>query len=184
LPERPLGEPLGEEIAMSSSLLEAAFAHHVWAMARIIDACRSLTAEELDSSVVGTRGPVFETLHHLVDSDTEYLFILTGDRAFVDVGRPSLAELRAVVDRNGRAWGALIAGSPDPDEPVHEVDETDGFERSAPIGFRLAQALHHGTDHRSQICTALTALGVEPPGVDVWTFGVDSGRIEERMPEG
>lgn len=31
-----------------------------------------------------------------------------------------------------------------------------------------AQALHHGTDHRSQICTALTTLGVEPLLIDVW----------------
>ena len=38
------------------------------------------------------------------------------------------------------------------------------------MGIRLAQALHHGTDHRSQICTALTTLGVEPPEIDVWAF--------------
>jgi uncharacterized damage-inducible protein DinB len=45
-----------------------------------------------------------------------------------------------------------------------------------------SQALHHGTDHRSQICTALTSLGVEPPSIDVWTFGVDDGSITERYP--
>jgi len=50
------------------------------------------------------------------------------------------------------------------------------------LGIRLAQALHHGTDHRSQICTALTALGVDPPGIDVWNFGVQAGRIIETLP--
>jgi len=39
--------------------------------------------------------------------------------------------------------------------------------------------IHHGTDHRSQICTALTQLGVEPPEIDVWAYGVASGRITE-----
>ena len=63
-----------------------------------------------------------------------------------------------------------------------EIDEDDGYERDAPIGLRLAQALHHGTDHRSQICTALTSLGVEPPSIDVWTFGVIDGSITERYP--
>ncbi len=32
---------------MSSSLLEAAFAHHVWATSRVIDACLDLRVEEL-----------------------------------------------------------------------------------------------------------------------------------------
>ena len=52
----------------------------------------------------------------------------------------------------------------------------------APVGIRLAQALHHGTDHRSQICTALTTLGVEPPGIDVWDYGVEAGRVTETEP--
>jgi uncharacterized damage-inducible protein DinB len=50
------------------------------------------------------------------------------------------------------------------------------------MGIRLAQALHHGTDHRSQICTALTTLGVEPPAIDVWDFGVQDGRVTEVLP--
>jgi uncharacterized damage-inducible protein DinB len=42
--------------------------------------------------------------------------------------------------------------------------------------------LHHGTDHRSQICTALTSLGAEPPSIDVWDFGVEVGRVVEVHP--
>ena len=82
----------------------------------------------------------------------------------------------------GRAWSALLGQGRDPEEVVTEVDEENGYERDAPIGVRLAQALHHGTDHRSQICTALTSLGVGPPSIDVWTFGVDDGSITERYP--
>lgn len=62
---------------MSSSLLEAAFAHLVWATLRVIDACLYLSAEGLETSVLGTRGPMLETLRHVVAGDTEYLFILT-----------------------------------------------------------------------------------------------------------
>jgi uncharacterized damage-inducible protein DinB len=50
------------------------------------------------------------------------------------------------------------------------------------MSIRLAQALHHGTDHRSQICTALTTLGVEPPFIDVWDFGGVDGRVVELPP--
>ena len=52
----------------------------------------------------------------------------------------------------------------------------DGSATEAPIGIRLAQAIHHGTDHRSQICTALTTLGIEPPFIDVWDFGGSRAR--------
>jgi len=47
------------------------------------------------------------------------------------------------------------------------------------MGVRLAQVLHHGSDHRSQICTALTSLGVEPPSIDVWDYGETTGRVSE-----
>ena len=168
---------------MSRSFLEPAFAHHVWATLRVIDACLDLSAEELETSVPGTRGPMLETLRHVVGGDTEYLLILTGDRAYdVDADRMSLAEARVVMERNGSGWGELISGPLDPDAVVREVDETDGYQRWAPVGFRLAGALHHGTDHRSQICTALTTLDVEPPGIDVMNFGLDAGRVVEKMP--
>jgi uncharacterized damage-inducible protein DinB len=43
----------------------------------------------------------------------------------------------------------------------------------------LAQALHHATDHRSQICTAPTTLGLEPPPIDVWVYGLRGGRSRD-----
>jgi uncharacterized damage-inducible protein DinB len=184
VPGRPSGVRGREEIVMSSSLLEAAFAHHVWATVRVIDACLVLSAEELETSVPGTRGPILETLHHVVAGDTEDLFILTGDRAFdVDVEHMSLAEARVLMERNESGWAEFISRSLDPDAMVREVDKTDGYERWAPVGFRLAASLDHGTDHRSQICTALTTLGVEPPKIDVYGFGMDTHRIVEKMPD-
>jgi uncharacterized damage-inducible protein DinB len=58
----------------------------------------------------------------------------------------------------------------------------DGSESEAPLGIRLAQVIHHGTDHRSQICTALTNLGVEPPEIDVWDYAWSQGRLRETEP--
>jgi hypothetical protein len=72
---------------MSSSLLDVAFAHHVWATLRLIDACLARSAEELETSSrhAGTdaRNP---SPHRR--RDTEDLYILTGDRAFdIDIAR-------------------------------------------------------------------------------------------------
>ena len=111
-------------------------------------------------------------------------FDLTEDRThLIEEGRMDLRELRAAMEGHGAAWSGLLDQNLDPDATVHEVDEDDGYERDATIGIRLAQALHHGTDHRSQICTALTALGVEPPGIDVWNFGLQAGRVVEVLPK-
>jgi len=162
---------------MSRSLLDDAFAHHVWASLRLIDACLSLTPEQLDATVPGTYGSILETMRHVVGGDTYYLSHLTGDPAReVDSEHMDLRDLRTAMQADERTWIELLAQDLDADAVVKDVDEDD-YERDATIGIRLAQALHHGTDHRSQICTALTTLGVQPPGIDVWDFGAQVGRV-------
>jgi uncharacterized damage-inducible protein DinB len=168
---------------MSGSLLEDAFAHHVWATLRLVDACLPLSSEQLRTTVPGTYGSILETMRHLIGGDSGYLVDITGDRArLIDEDEMDLSQLRAAMEGNGAAWSTLLGGDLDPDAVLKEVDEDDGYERDAPMSIRLAQALHHGTDHRSQICSALTTLGVEPPGIDVWDFGLQTGRVVEVPP--
>jgi len=82
------------------------------------------------------------------------------------------------MEADGPRWSAFIEQDLDPDTIVVRHRD-DGSESHAPMGIRLAQVLHHGTDHRSQICTALTVLGVEPPLIDVWDFAESEGRLLE-----
>jgi uncharacterized damage-inducible protein DinB len=167
---------------MSRSIFGDAFAHHVWATLRLIDACLLLTIKQLDATVPGTYGSILETTRHFVGGDSLYLSHLTGDRTRqIDTARMELGELRAAMEADERVWIELLAAGLDPNAVVKDVDE-GGYERDASIGLRLAQALHHGTDHRSQICTALTALGIEPPGIDVWAFGAETGRVVDLPP--
>jgi uncharacterized damage-inducible protein DinB len=169
---------------VDGSVLATAFDHHVWATLRVIDACLGLSADELATDVPGTRGPIVDTLRHLVESDAFDLFILTGDRAHdVETGSMSLPEVRGVMGRNGAGWTTVLAGPLDADAVVREVDPHDGFQRWAPLGYRLAGTLEHGADHRSQIRTALTTIGVEPPRTGVFDLGVESGLIVEQMPD-
>jgi uncharacterized damage-inducible protein DinB len=167
---------------MSRSVVEDAFEHHVWATLRLVDACLELNPEQLGTPVPGTYGSILETMRHLVGADSSYLFALTGGSTpLIDEDRMDLPELRAVMEGNGAAWSPLLAQDLDPDATnVRRRD--DGSETHTTIGIRLAQTLHHGTDHRSQICTALTTLGVEPPGIDVWDFAAQNGRVVEIPP--
>lgn len=164
---------------MNGSLLADAFGHHVWATLRLLDACLALSSEQMETTVPGTYGSILATMRHIVGADASYLFVLTGGRvAEIDEDRMDLRELRAVMVANGPAWAALLERDLDP-ESVVVRHRDDGIDSSAPMGVRLAQALHHGTDHRSQICTALTAIGIEPPEIDAWAFAWQDGRLTE-----
>jgi uncharacterized damage-inducible protein DinB len=74
-------------------------------------------------------------------------------------------------------WARYIATDPETDAGLwrHWSDE---MSVRATVGVRLAPALLHGTDHRSQARTALTLAGDEPPQVDVWAHGEGVGRVE------
>jgi uncharacterized damage-inducible protein DinB len=167
---------------MSRSLLRDAFAHHVWATLRLIDACLALSPDQLGTAAPGTYGSILETARHLVGADSSYLFVTSGERTpLIDEDHMGLSELRAAMERNGAAWSRLLGEDLDPDAVLVRRRD-DGSETHAPVSIRLAQALHHGTDHRSQICTILTTLGLEPPAIDVWDFGEQDGRVVEVPP--
>lgn len=158
-----------------TSLLDDAFAHHIWATERLIDACATLTREQLATSTPGTYGSILATLAHLVSSDGWYLSFFRAQPAPIDEeSNVTLADLRAAIAANGAIWRDILAADPDPEADL--VERGDEWEFHQPAGLRLAQAIHHGTDHRSQVGTALTSLGIEPPEIDLWAYGEATGR--------
>jgi uncharacterized damage-inducible protein DinB len=167
---------------MSGSLLQDAFAHHVWATLRLIDACLPLSPEQMGTTVPGTYGSILETMRHVVGADASYVFVTSGERTpLIEEDRMNLPELRAAMESCGAGWSRLLGTDLDPDAVLVRRRD-DGSQTHAPVSIRLAQALHHGSDHRSQMCTALTTLGLEPPGIDVWDFGELHGRVVEIPP--
>jgi uncharacterized damage-inducible protein DinB len=166
---------------MSRSILADAFDHHVWATVHLLDACATLTPQQLEATVPGTYGTILDTLRHLVGADVAYLQVLGGSQPDFDEEGAGLADLRARMVGHLRAWAGVIADDPDPDTDTIRYRD-DGSEGHAPTGIRLAQVLHHGTDHRSQVCTTLTSLGIEPPEIDVWAFAESQGRYTEVPP--
>ena len=51
----------------------------------------------------------------------------------------------------------------------------DGTPREVPKTVILTQVINHATEHRSQVMTILTQLGIAPPELDAWTHVVKPG---------
>lgn len=162
---------------MTTSLLRDAFSHHTWATRCLLDACSELSAEQLEAGADGVYGSIIDTLRHLVGADASYLVAVAGREPPPDADW-DVNDMREMTLAHGAEWLALLDRDLDP-EAVVVRHRDDGSESHAPLGIRLAQALHHGTDHRSQICTILTTLSIEPPAIDVWDFAEFEGRLHE-----
>lgn len=162
-----------------NDIVADAVRHNTWATRTLIGFCRerSLTADQLARPAPGAFGSILATLNHLVRSDASYLRCLL-DRTpawpFEDeAGLDALASFAAGVEP---LWEELLAGPIDA-ERVLTVD--DGA-NEVHAGVFIAQALHHGTLHREQVCAALTTLGIEPPDLQAWEYAWDTGRLWER----
>ena len=161
---------------MTTSLLSDAFAHHVWATERLIDACTALTREQLTTPTPGALGSIMDMLGDLVGADGWYLSFFSEQA--VGFASTTLADFRSAAMSNGQIWMQLLSEELDPDQDVVARDD-EGGEFHAPLGLRLAQVIHHGSDHRSRVCTAMTSLGVTPPLIDLWDFGESTGRTRD-----
>jgi uncharacterized damage-inducible protein DinB len=152
--------------------------HNTWATAQLLAFCRGLDEPTLRATVPGTFGTIIETLRHTIDSEMSYLVRLIGaesahpwprDEA---VGLAVLTERAAVV---ATTWEHFLAGEVDSERPM-EARGSNPERYTVPAGVLITQAMHHGSEHRAQICTILGALGYEPPDVSAWGYAFASGR--------
>jgi hypothetical protein len=61
---------------------------------------------------------------------------------------------------------------------IGEIDVTLPARGTRPVlphatNLLIGQALHHGNDHRTQICTVLSANGFESPDLDFWRYWME-----------
>jgi uncharacterized damage-inducible protein DinB len=154
-------------------MIDAAYAirHNAWATRRLLAHAATLTSAQLESTVSGTAGSVRYCLAHIVSADQRYLMRL-GIQPSVplrETDDADLATIAAAHEQNERAWERLLADPPDLDG---WITVRDGRVRGPVLP---AQAIHHGTDHRTQVGTILLHHGLELPDLDVWTYAAEIG---------
>jgi uncharacterized damage-inducible protein DinB len=150
--------------------LTTLFKHHRWANLQLLECCAGLTPEQLDTTMVGAFGSIGVTLEHITSSEKSYFSrISTGKR----YDRPenaapmTMAEMEASLRETGTGlieWASKLKA-----DDIVEVD-WEGTPRATPKNILLTQALFHAAEHREQIKTMLTQMGVEPPDLQGWEY--------------
>jgi uncharacterized damage-inducible protein DinB len=145
------------------------FEHNNWANIQIIQACSALSDEQLDAEPQSaTIGSIRRTLLHLVASQQGYLSLLTLP---VDTRRdaaPPFAELHKAASISGEGFLALARDEPSKHLKT-QLRTTDGYFVEPSVV--KVQAINHATEHREQISSMLSALGVAAPDLDGWAYG-------------
>jgi uncharacterized damage-inducible protein DinB len=153
------------------------FRQNEWANLALIDACRPLTDEQLDATVEGVYGSIRATLQHIVSSETSYATRLGADstpKLKWDDPWPGFDRLAELAQATGSAF-VEVSGSVS-DEPIR-VGTQQHYDVE-PVVI-LTQMFNHGTEHRSQVATILTTLGIEPPELSGWEWGLASDRMRK-----
>lgn len=156
---------------MTENFLVNLFEHNHWANLQILQACATLTDEQLDAPPTSaTYGTIRETLLHFVGSQAGYLRTLTvsvEERRATPVSL-EFSDLGKSAQRSGEAFIALARDTSAIFQPT-PLQTRDGFYAAPSV--LMIQVINHATEHREQIKSMLSALGVTPPSIDGWDYG-------------
>jgi uncharacterized damage-inducible protein DinB len=154
---------------MTENILKKLFEHNTWANLQMIQACSALSNEQLDAQPQSvTKGSIRRTLWHLVDSQRSYLSTLTGRPRVAWEAAPSFDELRESASFTGEMLLELTRE--EPNAHLEERKQTrDGY--LVEPWVVMVQIINHATEHREQISSMITSLGMTPPDLDGWAYG-------------
>lgn len=159
---------------MGENILIKLFEHNNWANLQIIQACAALSDEQLDAEPQSpTQGSIRSTREHLVTSQRGYLALLT----LPVEARPTtplvLEELEESARTSGDGLLALLREQHN--FPTDRLRTRNGHYVEPWVV--VLQIINHATEHREQIKSMLSTLGVTPPDIDGWDYGLSTNAL-------
>jgi len=156
--------------------------HMAWANAKTITHLQNLPEEALSAYATNPEWHVAEIIHHIVDSGDTYAFRISGVPALTKPGDPPIEDVLAIADLARIKEQVAIV-----DKALLECVKLDDIK----IEFKnysdnlvkkwrstiLSQSIHHATEHRAQIASALEAKGFTPvdlDALDLWSYEIET----------
>ena len=152
--------------------------HMAWANAKTITHLQSLPEEALSAFATNPDWHVAEIIHHIVDSGDHYAFRISGIPALTQPDDPCIDDVKEIADLARLKDQAAIV-----DKALLECVKLDdiqiefmNYEDKLVKRWRstiLSQSIHHATEHRAQLASALEAKGFKPvdlDAIDLWAY--------------
>lgn len=161
-------------------MLTKLFGHNAWANLKLLDFCEGLSDEQLDATAIGCFGSIRDTLAHIVSGEVDYVNLVNDKLPAVPPPSDQFPGFEVLKDAVRWASDELlqlaISARADtivrvmrPQEPIFEY----------PLASFMVQVLNHSTEHRTQISTIITQLGIEPPAMTGWKYMREMGELHE-----
>src|SRR5205085_5923982 len=170
-----------------TSVLTKLFHHNTWANLKLLDFCEGLSGEMerseiLDATAIGCFGSIRDTLVHIVSGEVDYVNLASDKLPAMPLPSDQFPGFEVL--KEGVRWAgdellqlAVVARADTivrvmrPQEPVYEY----------PLASLMVQVLNHSTEHRTQISTIITQLGIEPPAMSGWKYMREMGEFRELL---
>jgi uncharacterized damage-inducible protein DinB len=161
--------------------LERLLRHMAWANQLTIEHLATLPQEALKSYATNPEWFVAEITHHIVDSADAYAYRITGKhpelpgKAIQEIEK--IADLQALAQQAAIIDAALLESAQLDDELLEFKNYSGNLVRRWRSTI-LSQSIHHATEHRAQIASALEAKGFKPVNLDemdLWSYEISNG---------
>jgi uncharacterized damage-inducible protein DinB len=152
-------------------LLVEAFRYNKWANLHLLEVCGGFSEEQLQMTSPGTYGTLAGTFLHLLAAEQRYIKRLGGGEPKINERDNPFPSMKALREHAVRSGDQLIEIAPriTLDEAHESGYQDERFMLHSWVV--LIQALHHGNDHRTHICTILGHHGLTYGDMDVWAYG-------------
>ena len=156
--------------------LERLLKHMAWANQHTISHLETLPVEALNAYATNEEWKVSEIIRHIVESGRFYVYRITGSFPVIPgekaVEPQSISDLAMLKSQAAAIDQALLAC-----EPLEDIQiEFTNHEKKLVKRWRstiLSQSIHHATEHRAQLASALEAKGFAPvdlDALDLWSY--------------
>ena len=163
--------------------LDRLLMHMAWANQKTISHLQTLPEESLKAFATNPDWHAAEIIYHIIDSADHYAYRISGIPALTQPGEPCIDEVKTIADLARLKEQATIVDKALLDCVKLEDIQLEFVNAEEKLVKRwrstiLSQAIHHATEHRAQLASALEAKGFTPVNLDdldLWSFEIETG---------